>query len=193
MTEATAREPRDDADLRALTDRAKAGDPDAWESLYRRTYPKLYTFARRRLPSDDVADDAVSETMIRALDGIDRFQWTGAGIDGWLFGILRNVLYETYRHQRREPVVELDERRAPVAAPDAEPSLQHERALQGDVVRTAFERLNESEREVLELRVVGELSAEQVGAAMGKKPGAVRTAQSRALNRLRIYLLEGSE
>ena len=47
-------------------------------------------------------------------------------------------------------------------------------------VRIAFARLDPAEQELLELRVVSRLSAEEVASVIGKRPGAVRTAQSRA-------------
>ena len=55
---------------------------------------KLFGFARRRLFDDRAAEDAVSETMTRALDNIERFTWQGGGFDAWLYGIARNVVHE---------------------------------------------------------------------------------------------------
>ena len=57
-------------------------------------------------------------------------------------------------------------------------------------MRRAFGRLTDDEQELLELRVVGRLSAEEVGEVIGKRPGAVRMAQARALSRLRSLLEE---
>jgi len=58
------------------------------------------------------------------------------------------------------------------------------------MVRAAFDRLDEEDRELLELRVVFGLDAQNVGEMLGKQAGAVRTAQSRALGRLRSNLQE---
>ena len=55
-------------------------------------------------------------------------------------------------------------------------------------LRKAFEQLSPSEQELLELRVVGGLSADDVGSVLGKRAGAVRMAQARALDRLRVLL-----
>ena len=86
------------SDLRELVERAAEQRPDAWEALYRRSYRTLFGFARRRLFDDRAAEDAVSETMTRALDGIERFTWQGGGFDAWLYGIARNVVHELTRH-----------------------------------------------------------------------------------------------
>jgi RNA polymerase sigma-70 factor, ECF subfamily len=83
-----------------LVARAREGDAAAWETLYRRVFPQLLAYAARRLDPDG-ARDAVSETMARAVACIDRFTWEGAGFDGWLFGILRNVVHDAQRASRR--------------------------------------------------------------------------------------------
>ncbi len=63
---------------------------------------------------------------------------------------------------------------------------------QGNEVRRAFDRLAPDVQELLELRVQGRLSSEEVGNLLGKRPGAVRMAQARALGRLRT-MLEGGD
>ena len=175
-----------DQELRDLVARATCCDPDAWEALYRRAYRPLFGFARRRLFDDRAAEDVVSETMTRALDGIDRFTWQGGGFDAWLFGIARNVVHELSRGRHRTLRLVPEDRPAPEGGPE-----DHAVAgVETEAVRTAFERLDPDDREVLELRIHGGLSSEEVGRLLGKQPGTVRMAQARALQRLRTILEE---
>ncbi len=162
-----------------------AREPEAWEQLYRRAYCRLYGFARRRLFDIQAAEDAVSETMTRALDNIDRFTWRGGGFDAWLYGIARNVVYEFGRSSRcvATPV-------GPDSAAERGPEEQAVARDEATAVRLAFDRLSPEDRELLELRVQGGLSSEEVGRLLGKQPGAVRMAQLRALQRLRTMLEE---
>jgi RNA polymerase sigma-70 factor (ECF subfamily) len=181
-----------DTDVEHLVARARVADADAWEALYRRAYPRLHRYARRRLATDDQADDAVSEAMARAIDRIDTFAWTGSagGFDGWLFGILRNVVLETYRSGARLPLVDVDRLPEPPAGDEHDPAAGIVAREEVHEVRVAFARLSEDDREVLELRVVGRLDAEAVAVATGRRAGAVRMAQSRALARLRSLMHE---
>lgn len=179
------------ADIRLLVERARGADPDAWEALYRHAYPRLHTYARRRLAGDEQADDAVSETMTRAIDRIDTFTWNGgAGFDGWLFGILRNVVLETYRTGARTPLVDAAQLPEPAGDADLDPAARVVAAEEMADVRRAFARLPADDRELLELRVVGRLDAVAVGEVVGRRAGAVRMAQSRALGRLRTMMVE---
>ncbi|HLI16104.1 MAG TPA: RNA polymerase sigma factor [Acidimicrobiales bacterium] len=172
--------------LADLVAAAQAGDSRAWESLYRSLYPRLVAFARRGLGPDE-ARDAVSEAMIRAVAGIHRFRWRGGGFEGWLFAILRNVIADRWRRGERERAAlqrARDERDEHDLA---------ERLVASDEarsVRAAFLRLTDADQELLYLRVVLGLSAEAVGTVLGKRPGAVRMAQARALERLRRHLAE---
>lgn len=176
------------AGVAQLVERARAGEADAWEELYRRAYPRLLAYARRRLPDSDQARDAVSEAVTRAVAGIGRYRGDGAGFDAWLYGILRHVVLDQQARTRREGPGHLPDDADPAADPGAD-ALREEEA---DEMRAAFARLGDDDRELLELRVVAGLSSEQVAAALGRRPGAVRMAQSRALARLR-RLLEREE
>lgn len=185
MTDDPRQDGADDA-VRDLVDRAARFDADAWEALYRRSYPPLLGFARRRLFDDRAAEDAVSETMTRALDGIERFTWQGGGFDAWLFGIARNVVHELTRSRQRTLRLVQDDRASTERGPE-------DHAVAGaetDAVRAAFERLDPEDRELLELRIHAGLSAADVGQLLGKQAGAVRMAQTRALHRLRVILEE---
>jgi RNA polymerase sigma-70 factor (ECF subfamily) len=149
--------------------------------------PRLDAYARRRLPAD-AADDAVSETLARAVAAFPRYRDRGLGIDAWMFGICRNVVLDAQRRAGR--------RRGGIPAAAAwsphEPGpLDHVLgAEEADALRLAFAQLSEADRDVLELRVVAGLDAEATAAVLGKRPGAVRMAQARALARLRALLVE---
>jgi RNA polymerase sigma-70 factor (ECF subfamily) len=172
-------------DERHVVESARAGDPDAWELLYRRAYPRLIAFARRRLASSEQAEEAVSETMVRAMDRIGHYRSGPAGIHPWLFGIARNVVLETYRaggrHRQPDPG-------ALTEATDSDPESLVLRSEEHRLLADAFCRLSASDQDVLELRVIAGLGAEQVAELTGRAAGAVRTAQSRALARLRTEL-----
>jgi len=177
----------DPVDQATLVERAQRGDIAAWEEIYRRVYPPMLAYARRRLDAE-AARDAVSEAMARAVARIDRFTWSGAGFDAWLFGILRHVVLDAQRAGSWWGPAPPANNEAESDAPG--PLDQVLGAERATAVRAAFHRLGAFDREVLELRVVAGLSSEEVAAVVGKKPGAVRMAQARALDRLRALLGE---
>jgi RNA polymerase sigma-70 factor, ECF subfamily len=171
-----------------LIDAARSGDEDAWEVLYRQIYHRLFAFLARRVGPGE-AEDAVNETMARAVAGIENLRGAPGGFDGWVFGIARRVSADVHRQAQRSyrqaggfPVPES------VANNYSDPGESTYLAEEHRRVREAFDLLTPHERELLELRVVARMSAEEVAKELDMKPGAVRTAQSRALSHLRILL-----
>lgn len=175
-----------------LFKRAQSGSPEAWEELYVTTRPQLFRFARLRLATDDQADDAVSETIARAMAAAGRYR-PGSGVVPWLVGICRNVVFETYRSGGRfhsvDPALFVEQASPSGDRGPAEHAVAEEEA---GAVREAFGQLTEEDQEILALRVVVGLDAEAVAEVVGKRAGAVRMAQSRALVRLRGHLEEAT-
>lgn len=163
-------------------------DPDAWEQLYLEARPLLWRFARTRLATAEQAEDAVSDTMVRAMAAIGRYcesPHRSGGIIGWLVGIERNVIHETYRACARLRAVPMAHETVA-----AEPTERLVAADEAHAVRLAFARLPDEDQELLGLRVVAHLDSETTARILGKRPGAVRMAQARALRRLRVTLDE---
>jgi RNA polymerase sigma-70 factor (ECF subfamily) len=165
---------------------ARAGDGDAWEALYRAIYPRLRAFFIRRVGAEH-AEDSVSETMTRAVASIHRLNLAEGGFEAWVFGIARHVSVDHHRrHQRIRRHLHLGRL---LSADDVEGAtpVDHDLVVEDDhaAIRSHFAELTDNEREVLELRVIAGLSAEEAGQALGRTAGAVRTAQSRALAHLR--------
>ena len=146
-------------------------------------YPSMLAYAERRVGSKEEAQDAVSEAMTRTVAGMDRLADTGATPESWLFGVLRHVVH-------RPPAQLL-----PASGPAGPPRRHPGRTTRGGGGRRRARRrarrlrqLPDRDRELLELRVVAGLSSEEVAAILDMRPGAVRTAQARALDKLRSIL-----
>ena len=157
-----------------------------WDEFYDRMYPRLIGYAERRLGSREDARDAVSETFMRLVGGLDALDRPGVTPEGWCFGILHHVVNDTHRLRHKRQKASAIER--PGADDPADNVLlSHEHTA----IRHAFDRLPRRDRDLLELRVVAGLSADEVGTVLSMRAGAIRMAQHRALERLRALLDEG--
>ena len=176
---ASAVPPLDDAAVSA----ARGGDPSSWEAAYLAYGGALMGYLMLRLDNRDDAGEALSETFARAIDKSSSFRGDAYAFRAWLFRIARNVSTDQYRHRARLVVVP-DQ---PDSADTPQPSGEDLAILHEDVaeVRRGFGRLSQSDQEVLWLRVCSGLSAADAGAVLGKKAGAVRMQQLRALEALR--------
>lgn len=115
---------------------------------------------------------------------LPRYVETGTPFAAFVHGITSHKVADALRASYRDRTSATDvlpERADPSAGPEAA-ALARERA---EHARALLDRLPPAHRELLLLRVVQGLSAEDAGAALGMSAGAVRVAQHRALARLR--------
>jgi len=135
-----------------------------------------------------VADDVAQEVCIAVLTALPRYRDMGRPFASFVFGIASHKVADARRSAARLaiPTEELpdgpDDRPGPEETVVADLEAQRARAL--------LARLPAHQRELLVLRVLTGLSAEETGAALGMSAGAVRVAQHRALARLRVIALE---
>lgn len=166
-----------------LVGRAQDGDREAFGLLYRAYRTKVFNLARFSLPRD-AAEDALGETFVRAWGALPRYRDTGAPFVAWLYGIARHVVADMHRARSRVEPSD-DAEREPLDTRDAD--------VDRLAVNAALDQLPDEQRTVIELKFLAGLSNEEVGAVLGKSPGAVNTQQWRALSALRALMGEPEE
>nr|WP_284289803.1 RNA polymerase sigma factor ShbA [Angustibacter aerolatus] len=175
-------------DLRALAARAVQDDAGATEQLLVRVRALVHRYARARLGrfagAHDAADDAAQEACIAVMTALPRYRDEGLPFEAFVYRIAANKVADVQRSAARRPVP-TDE------VPDGvDPALGPEDvALAGadaERARALLALLPEVQREIVVLRVALGWSADETGQALGMTPGAVRVAQHRALQRLRL-------
>jgi len=118
---------------------------------------------------------------------IGRYQPRGRPILAWLFRLAHNLVIDHYRTQRRE--AQLDEELV-AEKPGSNPGSLLELQEEYDELREAICRLNADQQQVIALRFMEGMRYPEVAAILGKKEGAVRVLQHRALVALRRVLME---
>ena len=170
-----------EVDVEAMVRDARAGDAHALGRLYDTYRDRVARFATGRLGDPEKAEDVTSETFEAVCRNLGSYR-AGTDFEAWLFTIAHRRVADHFRRRFRRREVELDEAAHPAVGGPEEAVLAAERRAE---VAGAFRRLRADQQEVLALRVLGGLSAAQVGEVLGKSEGAVRVAQHRALRSLR--------
>lgn len=204
----------------ALDDRQVAAlgarDPAAITAAYEALADPLFRYLRSRCDQDELAADMVEATFVELIQQAPQLTGGVVGLRRWLFTAARHNLLDEQRKQQRRGDVPLSDDEGtegadrflggtagrageagergqaghadPVATPE-DAFLDAERDTE---VRRALATLPDEQREVLELRFAGELSAGEIGEVMDRTPGAVRVLQHRALKALAHALGEQS-
>ncbi len=171
-------------------DAAKAGGDWAWGELYRETAPILARYLRARGVPD--VDDVVGETYLRVVRHLGSFTGSEASFRTWLFTIARHLVVDSARRRTRRPVDATADAALLALAPVGNAEDEAMALLGADVVRDALGRLTVDQRDVLLLRILGDLSIDEVSQVLGRRPGAVKMLQSRGLATLRKTFSEGA-
>lgn len=164
---------------------AQAGAAWAFRALYDDLAPVVTGYVR--LHGASAPDDVTSETFVGVLRGLPGFTGDESAFRSWVFTIAhRRLIDDRRRRQRRPPTDSLSEVEAEVSAGDVEDDALV--SLGDRWVRRVLGRLTAEQRAVVLLRIVADLSVDQTAAVLGKRPGAVRALQHRAVNALRRSL-----
>jgi RNA polymerase sigma-70 factor (ECF subfamily) len=158
---------------------AASGDREAFAGLYERWSRPVLAFLVGRLGSREDAEDALQATFVSAWRNLPRLRHTERFVR-WLFRIARSRAADQDRH-RRLGLVALGIEGEP-ASPGARDDGDPER------VRALIAALRPRTREILLLRTVEGLSAEEIGRALGVSASTVRRRHARALRHLRTAL-----
>jgi RNA polymerase sigma-70 factor, ECF subfamily len=185
---------QDRTGLRDLADLAISGQPDAIESLLGEVRPMVVRYCRARLGRVaghyHIADDVAQEVCIAVLTALPRYRDMGRPFASFVFGIASHKVADAVRSATRSAVPTEDLPDGPDERPG--PEEMAVAGIEAQRARDLLARLPGNLRELLVLRVVSGLSAEETGNVLGMSAGAVRVAQHRALARLRAIAVRES-
>lgn len=181
----------------ALLPRLRAGESAAFETLLRVYGPRLLAVARRMMPGEHEAEDALQDAFLSAFKNLARFDGQSL-LSTWLHRIVVNACLMRLRTKRRRPETSIEallpaflpdgHRRDPGPAWKPLPESGIELTEVRRRVRKAIDDLPDGYREVVLLRDIEGLDTQQAGEVLGLTPAAVKTRLHRARLALRELL-----
>jgi RNA polymerase sigma-70 factor (ECF subfamily) len=175
----------DDEAVERLVAAAKAGDPEAFGSLFDVYYGPVYRYVASRVGRPSDAEDLAQLVFVKVLESLPRYEQRGVPFGGWLFRLARNVVIDHVRTRREHVTLDvIGEKSSDDQGPDELAVLRQEM----DSIAHALRRLTPEQREAVELRFFAGLSAKEAAEAMGRQEGTVRGLQFRAIAALRREL-----
>jgi RNA polymerase sigma-70 factor (ECF subfamily) len=173
-----------------LVRRAQAGDAEGFGELYDRYVDVVFRFLYHRVGDRATAEDFTSETFVRALRRIDSLSFQGRDVGAWLVTIARNIVLDHVKSSRHRLEVSTADMRDADRATEGPEDAVLQRLANAELM-AGMAQLSDEQRECLVLRFLQGLSVAETAAAMGKKDGAIKALQHRAVRRLASLLPEG--
>jgi RNA polymerase sigma-70 factor, ECF subfamily len=157
---------------------AAVRDREQFAVLYERYRLAVYRYLRARGADDDLALDLTADTFERALRSLGGYRPRAGGFAAWLLRIARNARIDDQRRTARlVPLPDVEPESSDRASPDLAIDLR--RLVAG---------LPPPTRDAIALRYGAGLTASEIGAVLGKRPGAVQKLIERGLETLKEAL-----
>jgi RNA polymerase sigma-70 factor (ECF subfamily) len=173
-----------DPELGRDVEEARSGSVPAFERIYRELSPSVASYLRWNGVVD--VESLANEVMAQVHRNLQRFTGDAAAFRSWVFTIAHHRMVDDRRAGGRRPTIadaEIQETTLIGNVEDEALDMLGDRRL-----RELLEGLSPDQRDVLLLRIIADLSLEDVAVALGKRRGAVKSLQHRALATLRRQL-----
>jgi len=170
----------------AVLQAASSGEESAWRTLYDELSPALLGYLRARHAAHP--EDLLGEVMLQIVRDLESFAGSKRDFRAWAFTIAHHrLLDERRRHGRRpaEPVPPPEIERLGPRGDAEEDAL---RTLSAERVGRLLAQLSHDQQNVILLRVLGDLTCEEVAQVIDNTPGAVKQLQRRGFEAIRAEL-----
>lgn len=178
-------ERQDDEVIRDLVHRAALGREDAWRGLVDAYSRRVFAMARSRLHDDDLAEEITQSVFVTVATKLCQDGYNEQGrFEPWLFRITMNRVRDEFRrrgrHARPTDPSHLQDSR--IAHDSGDQQTDH------SPLRNAINQLNETDREIIELRHHGQLSFKQISEILNQPVGTLLARHHRALKKLKAIM-----
>ncbi len=163
---------------------ASRQDPAQFSRIYDRYFEGIFYFIFRRTDDEAIASDICSQTFLKALQNLKKYEFRGLPFSAWLFRIASNEVNKYYNRKKKRKVFSLEEERVMELfdEPEKEFSQQH--------IETLITTLNELPTEtveVLELRFFEGRSFKEIAYILNIGESGAKMRLYRAVEKLRKY------
>jgi RNA polymerase sigma-70 factor, ECF subfamily len=166
-------------DVRALVERAQAGDRVALEELYLIHFDRIYSYLHLTVGNRHDAEDLTTQTFLKMLEALGRFRWQSVPFSAWLFRIAHNLAIDHFRSRKR--LQSEDEVPEPPGQVESSAEQQAMESIGQAGMLALIGQLSAEQRQVLTLKFLFGFANAEVAGILDKTEGAVKSLQHRAL------------
>lgn len=175
----------EEAQFVQAVERMKAGDKQGLKEIYQAYIGYIYSIVYQIIQNKENAEDVTSEFFLRLWERAGQYKTESGGHRGYLAAIARNMSIDFLRKSGREQLVAAgEEDTGPHAETEGKLSVEQE-VVEELSVQEALERLELKEREIVHLKIMGELTFREIAGILHMPMGTVTWKYKNALEKLR--------
>jgi RNA polymerase sigma-70 factor (ECF subfamily) len=169
--------------LTRLIDKAISGDYEAYGEIYSIFLNRIYRYVYYQISNEMIAEDITQEVFIKAWNAIGTCKGKERTFSAWLYRIAHNKTVDVLRRRGKEKSIEME-----LIVDDRQPAVEVQKEMNHSELLDGIAELPGNQKQVIVLKFIEGLDNDEIGRIMGKKQGAIRILQMRALNKLRDRL-----
>jgi RNA polymerase sigma-70 factor (ECF subfamily) len=170
----------------AVLQAVRSGEDSAWRALYEDLSPALLGYFRARHAAQP--EDLLGEVMLQIVRDLQTFGGGKREFRAWAFTIAHHRLLDERRRYGRRPLETVPPHEIERLGPRGVAEDDGVRALSAERVGRLLAKLSTNQQSVILLRVLGDLTCEEVAQVTGKTPGAVKQLQRRGFETIKAEL-----
>ncbi|MBT4937017.1 RNA polymerase sigma factor [Candidatus Peregrinibacteria bacterium] len=167
--------------IESLVKKAQEGEAQAFGEIYDIYIEDIYRFVFYKVGQREIAEDLTEDSFLKAWEKLDTFEQTKHPFSSWLYRIAKNKVIDYFRKEK----VSIEELNIDIADERMETKKSAEQYFNQKLLQKSLVHLPETQREVVVLRYVNELSHKEISEVVGKSEIAVRTLLSRGMAKLK--------
>jgi RNA polymerase sigma-70 factor, ECF subfamily len=172
--------PSDESNIIQAVKKAIEGDAEAFGWLYRFYVDRIYRYVFSQVGDKMTAEDVTEEVFLKCWKSIGSCRGKEHTFTSWLYRIAHNHMVDNIRKYHREVSLE-----KVTLADKSDPEKEAEENLEMQKVLEAVQGLPEPQKQVILLKFLEDIDNDEICRILGKRHGAVRALQMRALVNLR--------
>lgn len=166
-------------------EKMKKGDKEGLKEIYQAYIGYIYSIVYQMIQNKENAEDVTSEFFLRLWEKAGQYQTGSTGHRGYLAAIARNMSIDFLRKHGREQLAGTQEEKDDGTVAVSESVSVEQEVIEELSVKEALEKLETKEREIVHLKIMGELTFQEIAKILAIPLGTVTWKYQNALKKLR--------
>lgn len=174
----------EEAQFISAVEKMKMGDKEGLKEIYQAYIGYIYSIVYQIIQNKENAEDITSDFFLRLWEKAGQYKVGSGGHRGYMATMARNMSIDFLRKHGREQLVEEQEEEEDTASEDNKSVVEQE-VIEELSMKEALEKLEIREREIVHLKVMGELTFQEIAHVLAMPLGTVSWKYKNALEKLR--------
>ncbi len=169
---------------------AAKADKTEFVKLYDKYFDQIFKYMLTRVSDVQLAEDLTSEAFIKALENIDKYEWTGKPYSAWLYRVAINEMNKHFNKNKKERTVAMKQWHEigdKFDGADMEAKTAEDKEIELENLKDlndALRKLKPAEQDILSLKYFEDLSYKEIADVLNISVTNVGARLNRATNRL---------